>query len=60
MPLQPLAHSVPEAEAGALRRDGEMGAIDSARRQRREGGGGKSRGHRGKAGKEKRAAPLGR
>ena len=36
MPLQPLAHSVPEAEAGALRRDGEMGAIDSARRQRRE------------------------
>ena len=37
MPLQPLAHSIPEAEAEALPRDGEMGAIDSARRRRREG-----------------------
>lgn len=42
MPLQPLALSVPEAEAEALRRDGEMGAIDSARRRRREGGEGRA------------------
>lgn len=57
MPLQPLALSVPEAEAEALRRDGS----DRLREKAKEGGGGgKSRGHRGKAGKEKRAAPLGR
>lgn len=57
MPLQPLALSVPEAEAEALRRDGEMGAIDSARRRRREGGREEPRTQR-KGGKGEESCPI--
>lgn len=39
MPLQPLALSVPEAEAEALRRDGS----DRLREKAKEGGGGEGR-----------------